>query len=184
MLYLIGGAPRSGKSLLAQRLLKEKQVSYFPTDALIGTLTFAAPEFNINHDLSFKEKSEKVWRFTEHLFNHFLHEEESYTVEGDCLLPSQISDFKNKHNKEIRCCFIGYTSLLPQEKLKYVRDFNRGETDWTNEQTDDILLEMIERMIEYSKFLKEECVKYNIEFFDISDDFIVTQQKAFQYLTS
>ena len=182
MLYLIGGAPRSGKSLLAQRILKEKQVPYFPLDALIGTLTFATPEFDINHDLSFRLKSEKVWRFTEHLFNHFLSEEESYLVEGDCILPEQAATFIEKHPDEIRCCFMGYTTLTSEEKLNYVRTFNRGDIDWTNDHTDEALLEMIERMIEYSLFLKEECSKYNIEFFDVSDDFSGTSEKALNHL--
>jgi hypothetical protein len=183
MLYLIGGASRSGKSLLAQRLVKEKEVPYFPLDALIVMFASAAPELGVSHDLAFIEKSKKAWSFTEDLFKHFLDEEESYTIEGDCILPYQIHEFKNKYNKEIRCCFIGYTKLLPETKLKFVRDHNRGETDWTNKQTDNDMIGMIEQMIEYSKFLKEECAKYNIEFFDVSDDFTATQEKAFEYLT-
>ncbi|MDB5188406.1 MAG: hypothetical protein JWM92_4 [Candidatus Nomurabacteria bacterium] len=183
MLYLIGGAPRAGKSLLAQRMLVENQVPFFPLDALIGTLTFAAPEFDINHDLSFKIKSEKVWRFTEHLFNHFLYEEENYLVEGDCILPEQVVEFKKTHDKEIRCCFIGYTKLSAEEKLNFVRTYNRGDTDWTNEQTDEALLEMIEKMIEYSMFLQEECAKHGIMFFDVSDDFSTVQDEAFEYLS-
>jgi hypothetical protein len=71
MLYVIGGAPRSGKSLLAKRILKEKQISYFPVDAITGTLSRVAPEYGINHDLPFTTKAEKIWKFVESLLEYF-----------------------------------------------------------------------------------------------------------------
>lgn len=38
MLYLLGGAPRTGKSIIARRFVAEKQIPYFCTDALITVL--------------------------------------------------------------------------------------------------------------------------------------------------
>jgi ATP-dependent Zn protease len=38
MLYIIGGASRSGKTLLARRAVVEKKIPYFPMDALFGAL--------------------------------------------------------------------------------------------------------------------------------------------------
>jgi hypothetical protein len=35
MLYLLGGAPRAGKFILAQRLLHERRVPYLPLDMLM-----------------------------------------------------------------------------------------------------------------------------------------------------
>jgi len=183
MLYLIGGAPRAGKSLLAQRMLEENKVPFFRLDTIIETLIFAVPELGITHSLSLKTKSEKAWGFTEHVLNHLLYTEEKYLVEGDCILPEHVVEFKKTHDKEIRCCFIGYTKLSAEEKLNFVRTYNRGDTDWTNEQTDEALLKMIEKMIEYSIFLQEECAKHGVMFFDVSDDFPAVQDEAFEYLS-
>lgn len=52
MLYLIGGAPRAGKSMLAQRMLEQQKVAYFPTDLLTMGLTKAMPHLGLEH--SFK----------------------------------------------------------------------------------------------------------------------------------
>lgn len=184
MFYIIGGAPRSGKSMLAQKMVREKQVPSFPLDALIGTLTFAAPEFNINHDQPFTKKSEMVWKFTEHLFGYFLEAEDSYLVEGDCILPVHTAELIKKYPKDIRVCFLGYTDLSMEQKLNFIRTFNRGELDWTNEHTDEALLPMIDRMIEYSKFIKTECTRYNIPYFDVSVNFEETHKKVYEYLTN
>ena len=184
MFYIIGGAPRSGKSLLALRMVKERGVPYFPTDALIGTLGRVAPEHQINHDVAFIEKARRVWKFIEHLFTHFLSEEESYLVEGDCILPEHVAAFIKKHTTGVRACFLGYGNIDVNTKLSFVRKYNRGDIDWTNEQSDEEMMPMIGRMIEYSHYLEKECKENNIKYFDVSENFELGWQQAYDYLVS
>ena len=182
MLYIIGGTSRSGKSLLARNILKEKLVPFFPLDGLTGMLKSAVPEHGIKHDMGFISKAEKTWKFNKSLFNHFIVTQESYTVEGDSILPLQVAKLKEKYFKNIKCCFLGYCTLSAKQKLDLVRTFHVGEKDWTHKHDDEAMLGMIEGMIQYSKYLKEECNKYNIAFFDVSEDFENTQTKAFEFL--
>ncbi len=41
---------------------------------------------------------------------------------------------------------------------------------------------MIDEMIQFSKYLQEECVKCGIKYFDVSHDFEGVRNAAFEYL--
>lgn len=97
------------------------------------------------------------------------------------MLPSQVNALIAV-DKPIRCCFLGYTKLTKNEKLTFVREYHQGETDWTKGISDDEMLSMIEEMIQFSKYLQEECIKYGIRYFDVSHDFEGVRNAAFQYL--
>lgn len=182
MLYIIGGVARSGKSLLAKRILKEKQVPFFPLDGLVGMLQNSAPEHGVRHHIPFIEKIENTGKFGKPLFKYLLKTQESYTVEGDCIDPKDIAEIQEKYGEYIKCCFMGYCLLSAKEKLDLIRTFNMGEKDWTNKHEDEEMLEMLQRMIDHSVYLKSECEKYNIPFFDVSHDFQKTQDEAFDFL--
>jgi hypothetical protein len=182
MLYLIGGVSRSGKTLLAQKMVRKKRIPYYSLDALISTLTSAVPELGIHYDLPFIGKAEKAWSFTRETLGYFHYEEESYVAEGDCILPHQIAELMKEKSKDIRCCFMGYSLTSPTEKLELVRKHAIRKNDWTYEYDDCELLEKIVNFIEYSSFLKEECAKYNIAYFDVSQDFLKAQKRAYDYL--
>lgn len=182
MLYIIGGVSRSGKSLLVHKILQEKLIPFFPLDGLVGMLTHSAPEHGVKHQNDFVDKSEKTWKFSKELFKYFIATQESYAVEGDCILPKQVAELQVKYSERIRCCFMGYPSLTAQEKLDAVRRFHVGEKDWTHKHSDEAMLEMIEAMIVYSKHLQEECKTYNIPFFDVSEDFEKSQAEAYEFL--
>lgn len=182
MLYILGGASRSGKTLLARRAVAEKQIPYFPLDALFGALANGAPELGVTYDQAFIERAEKMWPVSKHLFNFFFEEEKDYLLEGDCILPSQIKELQDA-GRPIKACFLGYTQLNADEKLALVRRHHQGEIDWTKEIPDDQMLGMVNEMIEFSHYLKEECAKHGIPFFDVSPDFAAVQDEAFNYLT-
>ncbi len=181
MLYVIGGASRSGKTLLSRRAVFEKQIPYFPLDALFGALVHGAPELGVQYEDSFINRPIKMWPLAKHLFNMFLKEERDYLIEGDSILPSQINELI-ADQKQIKCCFLGYAELTKEEKLALVRQFHQGDIDWTKDLPDEKMLPMIDEMIEFSKYLQQECAKYGIKYFDISHDFEGVRDAAFEYL--
>lgn len=82
----------------------------------------------------------------------------------------------------IKCCFLGYTELTKVEKLSLVREHHQGDIDWTKGVSDEDMLPLIDQMIEFNKYLKDECGKYGIRYFDISHDFEGVRNEAFEYL--
>lgn len=183
MLYVLGGASRSGKTLLSRRAVVEKQIPYFPLDALLGSLVHGAPEMGMRYEDSFTDRSNKLWPITKNMVKMFLDEENNYLIEGDSILPAQINELIVE-GKSVRCCFLGFAELTKDEKLALVRKYHQGGVDWTKSISDEEMLPMIDEMIQFSKYLKEECAKYGIEYFDISHDFEGVRDEAFQYLFS
>jgi hypothetical protein len=167
---------------LAHKILKEKLIPFFPLDGLVGMLTHSAPEHGVRHQNDFVDKSEKTWKFSKELFKYLFKTQESYLVEGDCILPKQLAELQVKYPEQIKCCFLGYPSVSAKHKLDLVRTFHLGEKDWTHKHDDEAMIEMLEAMITYSKHLQEECKKYNIPFFDVSEDFEKIQTDAYNFL--
>lgn len=181
MLYVIGGTSRSGKTLLARRAVVEKQTPYFPLDALFGALTYGAPQLGVTYESSLLIRPIKIWPVAKHLLNVLLKEERGYLVEGDSILPSQINELTiEKH--PVRCCFLGYTEMTKDEKLALIRKYHQGDIDWTRGISDEKMLPMIDEMAQFSKYLRDECAKYKIKYFDVSHDFEGVHNMAFEYL--
>lgn len=181
MLYVLGGAPRSGKTLLARRIVSEKGIPYFPLDALFGALANGAPELGVSYENSLVERPSKMWPISKHLFKFFFQEEKDYLLEGDSILPAQMDELV-RAGKPIKCCFLGYADVSADDKLSLIRKHHQGEIDWTKDMSDEDMLGMVNEMIRFSIYLKEECVKYGIKYFDVSHDFEDVRKTAFEYL--
>lgn len=181
MIYILGGASRSGKTLLARRAVTERGIPYFPLDALFGGLANGAPQLGVAYDSSFIERAEKMWPVVKPAFGFFFHEEEDFLIEGDTILPSQVHELISE-GEDMACCFLGYTELTKEEKLELVRAHHQGSSDWTKGISDEEMLKHIDDMIVFSKYLRDECAKYDIKYFDISHDFEAPREQAFSYL--
>lgn len=181
MLYVLGGAARSGKTILARRAVVEKQIPYFPLDALFGALAHGAPQFGVRYEDSFIDRANNLWPLAKHLLDVFFKEESKYLIEGDSLIPNRVNKLIVE-GQSIKCCFLGYAELTKEEKLALVRQYHQGKIDWTKGISDEEMLPMIDDMIQFSKYLKEECAKYEIRYFDVSHDFEGARKEAFEYL--
>jgi hypothetical protein len=130
MIYILGGASRSGKTLLSRRVVSEKGIPYFPLDALFGGLANGAPQLGIKYEQSFIERAEKMWPVAKPLLGFFFHEEKDFLIEGDSILPRQVQELTLEGN-QVRSCFLGYADLNKEEKLTLIRTHHQGELDWT-----------------------------------------------------
>ena len=61
MLYLVGGASRSGKSTIARRLLQQHGIPYFSIDILMMGFANGAPELDFDPDASEIARGEALW---------------------------------------------------------------------------------------------------------------------------
>lgn len=181
MLYILGGASRSGKTLLARRAVAEKRIPYFPLDALVGGVIHGLPELGVAYNQPFIQRSENMWRINKPFLTFFPKEEGHFLIEGDLILPKQVNELILE-GAEVKSCFIGYPERTAQEKLAFIRMYHQGETDWTRDISDQEMLPMIDEMIEYSNYLKEECGNYGIPYFDISHNFEKPREEAFKCL--
>ena len=182
MLYLIGGAARAGKTLIAQRMLRERLIPYFCVDYFVSAMERGAPELGIVGESPNKERALKLWPRIEPMLRNIVEEEPAYTVEGDALLPKGVASLCEAYAGQVRACFIGYTSTTPKRKLEEIRRFGGGVNDWIQHHPDQYVLDLCAHMIEFSQFVRQECHLYRLPYLDVSDDFLDVVGKAYAML--
>ena len=170
MLYLIGGAPRAGKSILAQKMLEERSVPYLPTDLLMMGLANAMPQLGLHPPDSAQTRAAIMWPVLRAVATTIVENGDDYLLEGDVLLPTHGAELRDRFGSAVRSCFIGYTSVDPVRKMRDIRRHAAGKEDWTNECDDPHLLRLVAEFRSLSEQLRVECAEQELAYFDGSAD--------------
>jgi hypothetical protein len=182
MLYIVGGAPRAGKSILARRMLDEGKVAYFPTDTLMIGLAKAMPQLDLKPDDSPQTRAPIMWPMLRGMAVKILENGEDYLLEGDVLMPAHVVELRARFGSAVRSCFIGYETVDSLAKLRDIRHHASGKKDWTNECDDSHLLRIVGEFKSLSEHLRIECAKYELAYFDGSADLFAAVDQASAYL--
>ncbi len=182
MLYLIGGASRSGKSTLARRLLMERQVPYLSTDILMMGIANGLPQLGLDPNDPDVIVGETLGPLLRAMAVNILETGVTYLLEGATLLPAYVAELIQDHGTGVEACFIGYAAPDATRKLRDIRVFGGGPNDWVRGHTDDQVLALIAEMVDFSTYLRDECTRYHLPYFDNSHDFLGTLDSAFQHL--
>lgn len=184
MLFIVGGAARAGKSIIARKFLLETKIPYFSLDVLMTGLANASPRFGVNPEASNIARAEKLWPVARAVAINIIETDLDYLLEGDSILPEQVIELAREYNGRVKACFIGYVDIDPALKLKEMREFSGHPNDWVSGHSDEYVLSLINEMIEFSKYLRQECKQSNIPYFDVSYNFSNTIDSVVSYLRS
>jgi 2-phosphoglycerate kinase len=183
MLYLISGASRAGKTLLAQKLAKQEGLSYFSLDWLVMGFTNGMPEHGIHHLLFPDEIAIRTWPFLKAMFNSMIWGEEDYIIEGEAILPELIATLLKEHPGKVKVCFLGFADIDGKQKIQDIKT-HRHKKDWLVEKSDAYILDHINNMVAHSALIEQSCRKHDLPYFDTAKDFTGTMEQALQYLTA
>jgi 2-phosphoglycerate kinase len=206
--YFIAGAPRIGKTTLAHRLSKEIQGHVVSTDAIRAAAKKvcedkSGPLFKINHYNALdpaewldrhlhrpeevvedqNKESNAVWQSIVSFCNSFYEDDSNHIVEGVHLLPSLVAAMENQPNKVV---YIGNTT---DEHVESILEYSRNNTDrcWLTVYgyTEEKMRGIANVVKQQSLYFKTEAEKYNLPYFEISDDdYASDMDKVINYLTS
>jgi len=180
VLYIVGGVPRAGKSILAQQMLEEQKVAYFATDTLMMGLARALPQLGLQPADPASIRAPIMWPVLRGMTVAMLENGENYLLEGDVLMPAYVVELRERFGSALRSCFMGYESV---DSLLKVRDIRRhGHGDWTDECDDTHLLRIVGEFKRLSKQLRIECAKFGLAYFDGSADLLAAVAQAAAYL--
>jgi hypothetical protein len=182
MLFLVSGSSRSGKTLIARKILANKQIPYLSLDWLMMGFNDGIPEYGIHHLLWPNEIAEKMAPFLLGMIDCMLVDGMDYVIEGEAMLPQLVVDLVEKHPDKIRVVFVGYTDISVPDKVALVKKHSEGDNDWLTGQSDGYISDHVENMITYSKMIKNGCEEHGFPYFDTSDDFPGTIQAATDFL--
>jgi 2-phosphoglycerate kinase len=204
MLYLIGGAPRCGKSKLAKKLSKKLDIPIFSTDLLrIKTLSktsknkvdasfpFEAMFKGDKVDRCFKEygpidflnadKREARTLFKEmKLFINSVDGGESYIIEGVHLLPKYIAKLLSDDIEFV----VLYLGKIDELKILDGLCRNSDKKDWIlGHVYKKITLKRAASMVKiYAKYFEKEAKRYDFKFINVEDNFFFKINDACDFL--
>ena len=204
MVYLIGGSPRGGKSILSRKLSKKLNIPYISTDnlRLVVLPYFKHNEKNKNFpfikmydsvstDKFFRiysgqemlkadlTEARAVWPGLKSLINHLLVCKMDCIIEGIHLLPSFVKEFKN--NKNVRIVFLTKTTA---EKIYKGLNSNKDNSDWLidNAKNKETILIAAKTFCSYGKYFIRETKKYKYKCFNTEDNFNKQIRECIAYL--
>lgn len=175
---IIVGASRSGKSTLAKQITSMLNISHFPFDAFVSTLEELYPQIGIKHVDDNIDMSRKISRLLRVFVKHMEYEESRYLIDLYQVYPE---DLKEILNQDFVILYLGYPFVEIKDKLKQIKQHAR-KIDWTNDVSDEEMIEIITLFQNENKIMYEQCKKLGIPFFDTSTNFEKVIEDALQYI--
>lgn len=182
MIYIVSGASRSGKSIIAKRFLQRNQVPYMPLDSMMMGFMNGVPSMEIHDQLWPHEIAKKMWPFLEAMCENLLDNKIDYLFEGEAVWPQYIKEFADRHPGQVRICFLGFVDVDIPSKVSDVKRYPNHDGDWLVSQTEEEIRNHLENMKKYSVRIKEECLKFGVQYFDTSDDFENKMETVLSFL--
>lgn len=88
---------------------------------------------------------------------------EYYVIDTCHVLPENISLI----TEDALVIFLGYADISVEEKMKEMRTYDKQHY-WSSHLTDEELKRMVQANITLSQFIREECKKYHLFYYDTS----------------
>jgi hypothetical protein len=181
MIYLIGGAPRAGKSILGQQISVKLRVGWVSTDILVDLLRTkndegvkvewnAAPE-------AIAATAEWFFPYLERFVWGVSSLAENYVIEGVDFLPAQVVQLATQYH--IRSVFLG-CSKMTLERFDQFPGCSRGYSSLPEEVRRQIVLDVPL----WSEFIRQESERYGHPYFDMIGDFAQRLNEADAMLTT
>lgn len=204
MIYLIGGSPRGGKSILSRKLSKKLNIPYISTDNIrpIVMPYFKGEEkiksfpfermFDIKaihkyfEDFTGKQileadikEAKTIWPGVKSLIDFLLVCEMDYIIEGVHLLPNLVKIFKN--NENVKTVFLFKEDA---EKIFKGLKANKGNNDWLMDNIKDEKTVRLaaESLCVYGRYFVKEAGKYGFEVVNTEEGFLKRLGEAVWYL--
>lgn len=173
MIYLIGGAPRVGKSTLSKMLLTRKGVPYIPADLVTHAVHDTYPELGLRKD-GWDSIPDKFLPLLKNILKGVPYYNTDFTVEGDSFFPSHAKALMGEF--EVKCCFLGTSDINLEDIRKH------AFYDWVGARPIEEQQKMPARILAQSQMFKEECEKYGVQYFDMAVEREKTLEAAYNFL--
>ena len=176
---IIAGVPRAGKSTMSNILSRKFGYQHVSMDSIIAGIESVFPELGVKWWPSSNDESENMKRFYNAsekvaLFIKAMLESEEYdefepgmVVDVYQLLPEHYKKYLNDKNCEI-AYFI--TSDVTQEERFAIHRTYDTEKHYSFDFSDEEMLSHCTFVIERSRFLREQCIKYGLPYYETARD--------------
>ena len=182
MIYFLGGAARSGKTAASREFLKQTGIPFFPLDLLMMGFVNGMPEMGVDSEADERIIARQLWPVVRGMAQALDEDRIDYLFEGAQLLPQDVEALCQAVEGRARAVFLGYADLDPQAKLRQIRQYGGGLDDWMRHYDDVRVLEEVQRIINQSRWLRDECARLGLGYIETGLDLAETVDKAVSYL--
>jgi len=181
MIYLIGGAPRAGKSILGQQISAKLRVGWVSTDLLVELLRVkkdegVKTEWNATPE-AIKANAEWFYPYLERFIWGVSSLADNYVIEGVDFLPAQVVQLSAQY--PMRPVFLG-CSRMTLEIFDQFPGRSRGYGSLPEETRGQFALDIPR----WSEFVRQESKRSGLPYFDMSGDFAQRLNEADAMLTT
>jgi 2-phosphoglycerate kinase len=188
MIFLLGGPPRVGKSIISSVIRQKHAVSVVSTDSLCAVLENvlspeAAPDlfvfdrFNkmrmteqvklITKDSAefidyVRKESHVVWKAVVAFIRRENDEGRDVLIEGVAVLPELVSRLEDNHHRAV---FIGNQGENHKENIK--KSAEENEHDWMRDMNDQYISAFALFVGRMSVYIEQEAKKYGFEYIEM-----------------
>ncbi len=179
MLYLIGGAPRCGKTLLAQRVASALGAGWCSTDTVRDVVAMLRPDFASAGGVGVPPGSEAdlFFPYFERTAESCSYLAEDYVVEGVGFLPCHLDALAAW--VERRVVFVGMVEPRLDAILAH-----EGRNRWHRHLPPETLADLPAWIADWSSALRDECAAAGMPYVDLSADFRAGHRRAEELLLS
>lgn len=172
---IVAGVPRAGKSTISRRLAKQYGYQYISMDSIIAGFEKCFPETGVNTYAGLSSMdtlcliSGKIAPFIRAILDSGKYDEPGMGMVLDIyqLLPEDYMKYIHGANCEI--AYFVTSDVTPEERFAIQKKYDT-EKDYTFYKSDEELLEGAEYIVEQSVFMKEQCRKYDLPYFETARD--------------
>jgi hypothetical protein len=170
-LLIIGGAPRSGKTLLARQLWQAQQIPSFTMDAAIASFVQFAPDSPINWHES-PERAEAIAHTAGYIAQTGLAVHDRYLIEGESMTPWVARGLGGAFT--VHCVFL----VLLRPRIDDIVQYEEQD-GWVSQLAEADRLLTLDNLVKRSEWIVQECVRAGLPYVDLSDgDFDAQMQRA------
>ncbi len=181
MIYLIGGASRSGKTSLVLRLLDEKSIPYLSTDALMMGLRGAGYSEYANEQDDI-EVSNHLENIMAPMIENLRYCGVPYALEGVHIRPSFIRTMIDEAPEVVSGCVLGYPDISLSQKLDDMHKYLSIANNWLMGEEPEYQRRHLARHLEISNIDRRDAKIADVAYFNTGDNYDESLGEAFKYL--
>ncbi|HSJ89832.1 MAG TPA: hypothetical protein VK909_21655 [Anaerolineales bacterium] len=175
MIYLIGGAPRAGKSILCQQFSAELRIGWISTDLMMELLRVNGDPVVKNEwnaaPAAIAANAKWFYPYLERFIWGVNSCAKDYVIEGVDFLPAQVLQLLNQY--PIRTVFLGCSRMTLKTFDQYP-----GHSVGYSHLPEQAKRQIIHDVPLWSEFIREEAGRFGFSYHDTSDDFEHRIQEA------
>lgn len=170
MIYILTGIAKAGKTLIANEIIKRKNIPLFSTDYIMMMLHRGNPDLDLDVDATDPIVSDKLEPYIHGLLKTIIENKVDYLLEGVHFNPEFASRLLKEFPDDIRILYLGYKDVSSKQKEKELLQYqSHVENPWFLTFKGVDFTNLVMYLIGESKRVFLLCEEYGLTYIDVND---------------